>query len=108
MASKTILVIYLVALILIAKNRVDAIIGVNWGRQSAQRLIPSTVVELMLQNGVQEARIYTSREDLLKAFAGTGISLTLSVTDLTVLESPQECADWVRVKSVYFDASSVR
>lgn len=107
MASKTILVIYLFA-ILIAKNRVDAIIGVNWGRQSAQRLIPSTVVDLMLQNGVKEARIYTSREDLLKAFAGTGIGLTLSTTDLTVLESYQKCADWVRLKSVYFDTSSVR
>lgn len=109
MASKTkFLIINLIAITLIAENRVDAVIGVNWGRESAQRLIPSTVVDLLLQNGVKEARIFTAREDLLKAFAGSGIGLSVGANDPTALATRQGCIDWIRPRIPYFSASSIR
>ncbi|XP_057784356.1 glucan endo-1,3-beta-glucosidase 8-like [Salvia miltiorrhiza] len=107
MASKTIPLVYLLT-ILIARKGVDATIGVNWGRESAQRLIPSQVVDLLLQNGVREARVYTSREDLLRAFSGSGIGLTLTVTDLAILQDYEGCKKWVLGRMPYFNVSTVR
>ncbi|KAH6779655.1 hypothetical protein C2S52_010892 [Perilla frutescens var. hirtella] len=106
--SKTILALIYLALILVAEKRVDATIGVNWGRESAQRLIPSAVVDLLLQNGVKEARVYTSRDDLLQAFAGSGIGLTLTVNELFVLDSYDKCKAWVRNKMLNLRMATVR
>lgn len=91
-----------------AKTDVDAVIGVNWGRESAQRLVPSQVVDLLLQNGVKEARIYTSMEDLLRAFVGSGIGLSTTVNDLTVLENYSQCLRWIQKRMPYFKDSNVR
>ncbi|KAG6429101.1 hypothetical protein SASPL_107140 [Salvia splendens] len=107
MASKTIPFVYLL-MILMAKTDVDAVIGVNWGRESAQRLIPSQVVDLLLQNGVKEARIYSSMDDLLKAFVGSGIGLSLTAFDTTVLQDYNQCLKWVQRRMPYFNDSSVR
>lgn len=107
MGSKTILVVYLLA-ILVAKKGVDATIGVNWGRESAQRLVPSTVVDLLLQNGVKEARVYSCRDDLLRAFEGSGIGLSLTVHNIGGLDSYDECKTWIQSKLYYFRASNVR
>ncbi|KAL1550128.1 glucan endo-1,3-beta-D-glucosidase [Salvia divinorum] len=107
MACKSIPFLYLLT-VLMAKTGVDATIGVNWGRESAQRLIPSQVVDLLLQNGVKEARVYTSRTDLLQAFGGSGIGLMLSVNDLSILQDYHECMTWVQSRMPYFNVSSVR
>lgn len=107
MASKTIHLLFLVV-VLIGVGGVDAIIGVNWGRESAQRILPSMVVDLMMQNGVKEARIYTSREDLLKAFAGSGIGLTITVNALDDFETYDQCKTWIQSRIKYFNESNVR
>lgn len=62
----------------------------------------------MMQNGVKEARIYTSREDLLKAFAGSGIGLTMTVNELGTLKTYDQCKAWVKSRMVYFNESNVR
>ncbi|KAL1555361.1 glucan endo-1,3-beta-D-glucosidase [Salvia divinorum] len=107
MASKSIHFLYLL-IIWMAKTGVEATIGINWGRENAQRLIPSQVVDLLLQNGVREARVYTSREDLLQAFTGSGIGLMLSVNDLSILRDYNGCMKWVQSRMRYFNSSSVR
>lgn len=85
----------------------EALIGVNWGRQSAQRLLPSQVVDLMLQNGIGNARIYTSQPDILSAFAGTGINLTVS-TNYPPLRTLQDANAWVDRNMDYIVGSNIR
>ncbi|KAL7138410.1 hypothetical protein ABFS83_10G161700 [Erythranthe nasuta] len=87
----------LLAVILFAM-RSEGSIGMNWGRQSAQRLIPSTVVDLLLQNGIGDVRIYTSQPDILEAFAGSGINITLQIMFLNIINSAQQARDWVGQK----------
>ncbi|GER25824.1 glucan endo-1 3-beta-glucosidas 3 [Striga asiatica] len=75
------------------------VIGINWGRSTAQRLIPSVVVDLLLQNHVPAARIYTSEEDLLQAFAGSGIDLTITIPDWKKVATYDLAQAWVSKKS---------
>ncbi|CAI9758282.1 unnamed protein product [Fraxinus pennsylvanica] len=39
-------------MLLFSATIVEGMIGLNWGRMTSQRLIPSTVVDLFLQNGI--------------------------------------------------------
>ena len=81
----------------------------NWGRTSAQRLLPSQVVDLLLQNGIKHARIFTTEVDILGAFAGSGINLTMSVSDPTFFSANIDVArNWIKWKYVYFRPANVR
>ncbi|EYU18673.1 hypothetical protein ABFS82_10G158400 [Erythranthe guttata] len=98
----------LLAVILFA-IRSEGSIGMNWGRQSAQRLIPSTVVDLLLQNGIGDARIYTSQPDILEAFAGSGINLTVQIIFINFIKTPQEAHDWIGQKiDPFFSTTNIR
>ncbi|CAA0812790.1 Glucan endo-1-3-beta-glucosidase 8 [Striga hermonthica] len=82
-------------------------IGINWGRATAQRLIPSVVVDLLLQNHVPAARVYSSEEDLLQAFVGSGIDLSITIPKWTDVATYDLAQDWVRQKSPWFGPSNV-
>lgn len=86
----------------------DATIGVNWGTQNAQKILPSNAVDLMLQNGIREARIFTTEEKLLRAFSGSGIGLTITITNPTPIRSITQAKFWIRVKGKHFKLSNVR
>nr|XP_009781694.1 PREDICTED: glucan endo-1,3-beta-glucosidase 8-like isoform X3 [Nicotiana sylvestris]XP_016492388.1 PREDICTED: glucan endo-1,3-beta-glucosidase 8-like isoform X3 [Nicotiana tabacum] len=53
--------------------QVDAFVGINWGRMAKQRFVPSMVVDLLLQNGITELRIFQPSLNVLDAFADTNI-----------------------------------
>ncbi|KAG8372032.1 hypothetical protein BUALT_Bualt12G0024500 [Buddleja alternifolia] len=106
MALKMMLLVYL--LILLCRNDVvDAIIGINWGRTSAQRIVPSQVVDLLLQNGISAARIYTSQPDIIRAFHGSGIDLTVSSFNTLGFNTVDAAKVWVQEKFVPF-ADTIR
>ena len=93
---------------LLQSNVADAIIGVNWGRQNAQKLLPSNVVDLILQNGIHSARIFTTEEELLRAFAGSGINLTINIPSPNSFTTPTQANLWVQARKQYFKSSNVR
>ncbi|KAL7138413.1 hypothetical protein ABFS83_10G162000 [Erythranthe nasuta] len=101
---------YIVAVILLGLSigRGECAIGVNWGRNNAQRLIPSMVVDLLLQNGVKEARIYNAQEDILKAFTGSGINLTITLFNFHAIDSEDEAEKWLSQKLGYAKHSNIR
>ncbi|KAK6124731.1 hypothetical protein DH2020_041526 [Rehmannia glutinosa] len=66
------------------------------------------VVDLLLQNGVPEARVYTSQEDILQAFAGSGISLTITIFNISSISSYEDARAWIHKKSPYISTSNVR
>ncbi|KAI3461993.1 hypothetical protein Pfo_018656 [Paulownia fortunei] len=68
---------------------VEGLIGVNWGRQTSHRLIPSMVVDLLLQNNIRHLKLFSPSDNVLKAFAGGDIVITTTlpneaIDDITV------------------------
>ncbi|KZV16590.1 glucan endo-1,3-beta-glucosidase 8-like [Dorcoceras hygrometricum] len=59
----------------------DAFIGINWGRLSSQRLIPSMVVDLLLQNDITNVRIFQQSANVLEAFSDSGIRVTVGLSN---------------------------
>lgn len=86
----------------------EASIGINWGRESAQRLVPSQVVDLMLQNGIGRVRIYTSQNDVLAAFRGSGINITTTVQNPESIRSEEMSRDWVQQRKEHLEHSDVK
>ncbi|XP_051138586.1 glucan endo-1,3-beta-glucosidase 8-like [Andrographis paniculata] len=110
MAAKNTMLVLTLALSVAFSTRgaMAGSIGMNWGRVSAQRLIPSMVVDLLLQNNISAARVYTSQEDILKAFAGSGIQLCVGIFQTSVVSSIDTARQWVRTRSPYLNVSNVR
>ncbi|KAG8372031.1 hypothetical protein BUALT_Bualt12G0024400 [Buddleja alternifolia] len=106
MALKMIHLAYLL-IILCRNDGVEAIIGINWGRASAQRIVPSQVVDLLLQNGISAARIYSTQRDIIRAFRGSGIDLTVSSFNTLGLNSVDAAKNWVENKIVPY-ADTIR
>ncbi|KAL8493889.1 hypothetical protein ACS0TY_024887 [Phlomoides rotata] len=106
MDFKMIALAFILGTYLLQRYVADATIGINWGRQNAQRLLPSNVVDLMLQNGIREARIFTSEEELLRAFDGSGIGLTLNIAPNSF--NLDQAKLWVEARKRYFKPSNVR
>ncbi|KAL2556162.1 Glucan endo-1 [Forsythia ovata] len=79
-------------------NVVEGIIGINWGRMTSQRLIPSTVVDLFLQNRITNVKVSSSSVNVMKAFSGSGIGLTISIPneDLHEYISTKIAQEWVQ------------
>ncbi|KAL8489440.1 hypothetical protein ACS0TY_025369 [Phlomoides rotata] len=108
MDNKMIPLAIFLASYLLQINVIDAVIGINWGRENAQRLLPSNVVDLMLQNGIRAARIFTTEDELLEAFAGSQINLTINIPSYNTIKSLQEAIVWVQTKKEHFIVSNVR
>ncbi|CAA0812792.1 O-Glycosyl hydrolases family 17 protein [Striga hermonthica] len=85
----------------------EGVIGVNWGRKNAQRLIPSVVVDLLLQNRVPAARIYTTETDILEAFVGSGINLAINIFDASKVATYEDARSTVDRRSAWFDPSNI-
>ncbi|XP_073153417.1 glucan endo-1,3-beta-glucosidase 5-like [Henckelia pumila] len=59
----------------------DAFIGLNWGRLSSQTMLPSMVVDLLLQNEIKEVRIFQQGNNVLEAFYNSGIRATTGLSN---------------------------
>lgn len=84
-----------------------ALIGMTWGRQNAQRLLPSQVVDLLLQNGITHLRIFSTQEDILRAFAGSNIDVTITIFDST-LPDFKDARSWFQLKAHFIVPANVR
>ncbi|KAK8918434.1 Glucan endo-1,3-beta-glucosidase 5 [Platanthera zijinensis] len=60
--------------------KAGGIIGVNWGMQQASHpLSPSTVVEMLRDNGVSKVKLFGAEEGPLNALKNTGIQVMLGL-----------------------------
>lgn len=75
--SKLLLCLHL--FLIFTTTLVESYIGISWGRMARQRMIPSMVVDMLLQNGVPEVKLYTTSRNVLEAFAGTNIGVTITM-----------------------------
>ncbi|XP_073153475.1 glucan endo-1,3-beta-glucosidase 8-like [Henckelia pumila] len=95
----------------LCQAKADAFIGINWGRLSSQKLVPSMVVDLLLQNGIQDVRIFQQAENVLEAFYGSGISATLGLANTLLQDYVNETRlnGWIKDKIIkYQDVMTFR
>ncbi|OIT31435.1 PREDICTED: glucan endo-1,3-beta-glucosidase 8-like [Nicotiana attenuata] len=68
-------------IILCMAIRVNSFVGITWGRMQSQQLVPSMVVDLLLQNQIPALRLRTSGSDISEIFSGTNISLAITLVN---------------------------
>lgn len=78
----------------------ESFVGINWGRYATQELVATTAVDLMLQNGFSEIRMFAPRPSALAALEGSsaGVTVTLSRDFLfrdKFISNLQNVSDWV-------------
>ncbi|KAJ8562748.1 hypothetical protein K7X08_031200 [Anisodus acutangulus] len=60
-------------------TQVNSFVGITWGRQQSQELVPSMVVDLLLQNKIPQLRLMTSGYDIIEIFSATNISISVTM-----------------------------
>ncbi|RRT78809.1 hypothetical protein B296_00008535 [Ensete ventricosum] len=73
-------------------------IGANWGTQASHPLPPSTVVQILKDNGIQKAKLFDADDRVLSALANSGIQVMVGIPNnmLASLASDHKAADrWV-------------
>lgn len=73
-------------------------IGANWGTQASHPLPPSTVVQLLKDNGIQKAKLFDADDRVLSALANSGIQVMVGIPNdmLASLASDHKAAErWV-------------
>lgn len=58
---------------------VQGYIGIYWGRFATQSMVPSVVVDMLLQNGISEVRLYAPSPNVLRALQGSSIGVTVTL-----------------------------
>ncbi|KAL2941959.1 Glucan endo-1 3-beta-glucosidase [Bienertia sinuspersici] len=87
--------------------RIDAQIGVAYGREGDNLPSPQEVVNLYKSNGIGAMRIYFPDQETLKALQGSGIKLTLGVgmDEIQSLRSQSVADQWVQTNVVPYISS---
>ncbi|CAK7354390.1 unnamed protein product [Dovyalis caffra] len=73
-------------------------VGVNWGTQATHPLLPSTVVNMLRDNGVQKVKLFDADSTTLTALANSGIQVMVGIPNemLYDLANSEKAADnWV-------------
>lgn len=73
-------------------------IGANWGTQSSHPLPPSTVVRLLIDNGIQKVKLFDADYGTLRALGKSGIEVMVGIPNdmLATIASNMKAADkWV-------------
>ncbi|KAK4720897.1 hypothetical protein R3W88_011130 [Solanum pinnatisectum] len=71
-------------MVLFMTRSVNSFVGITWGRQQSQQLVPSMVVDLILQNKIPALRFMTSASDIVQIFSATNISIVITLTNRNV------------------------
>ncbi|KAM7471812.1 hypothetical protein LguiA_009995 [Lonicera macranthoides] len=73
-------------------------IGVSWGRQTSQKLLPSAVVDMLLANGMDKVKFFSLNHAVLSAFSGSKISITVTIPNVEwqLINSQDKATAWVR------------
>ncbi|CAK9137990.1 unnamed protein product [Ilex paraguariensis] len=61
-------------------------VGVNWGRQTTQKLLPSMVIDMLLANNIKKVKLFSLTDSVLSAFAHTDIEVMVTIPNV-LLES---------------------
>ncbi|XP_020090287.1 glucan endo-1,3-beta-glucosidase 6 [Ananas comosus] len=88
-------------------------IGANWGTQTSHPLSPTTVVQMLKDNGFQKAKIFDAEEGTMSALKKSGLEVMVGIPNdmlATLATSSKAAADWVskNVSSYISDGVNIR
>ncbi|PHU16940.1 hypothetical protein BC332_12635 [Capsicum chinense] len=90
-------------IVLVMARQVNSFVGITWGRAQSQQLVPSMVVDLLLQNNISDLRLMTSGYDIIEIFAATNITISVTLGNHYVWQANRKdlAFNWVneRIKS---------
>ncbi|VFQ94983.1 unnamed protein product [Cuscuta campestris] len=85
--------------VLAAGGPAHGFIGIYWGRYATQSMVPSMVVDLLLQNGISEIRLYSPSTNVLTALEDSSLGVTVTLTNDFVKRMKwsnlQSVRDWI-------------
>lgn len=89
--------IWTLFLLLCKTKHVNCYLGINWGRFASQNMIPSMVVDMLLQNDIRNVKLFSAGNNVLEAFVDTNIGLTVTIPNkiLRPLRDSNEAKKWV-------------
>lgn len=79
-------------------------VGINWGRQTSQKLLPSMVVDMCLANGIDKVRFYSVNDGVLSAFFNTNTQVTVTIPNNELenhINTTEKAKAWV-VKNISY------
>ncbi|OVA16503.1 Glycoside hydrolase [Macleaya cordata] len=85
-------------LLILQLSTAEYTIGVNYGMVADNLPPPSTVASFLKdKTTIDRIKLFDCNPDVLRAFANTGISVTVSVvnSDIIALSKPQPAQDWI-------------
>ncbi|KAI3930735.1 hypothetical protein MKX01_037181 [Papaver californicum] len=73
-------------------------LGVNWGGMSSHHMLPSTVVEMIKNNGIKKVKLFESDNWTVKAFAGSDIEVMVAIPNdkLAHFGKYDHAKEWVK------------
>ncbi|CDP12873.1 unnamed protein product [Coffea canephora] len=91
------LLISAISLLSLETIDVEGYLGMNWGRLATQRMIPSMVVDLLMQNKINYVKLYSASDNVLEAFSVTDIGLEVTMPNVYTqkLKNQADVNDWV-------------
>ncbi|XP_031101425.1 glucan endo-1,3-beta-glucosidase 8-like [Ipomoea triloba] len=68
-----------IALLLLLLSGSEGFIGMQWGRFATQSLVPSMVVDMLLQNGIREIRLSSPSPNVMMALQRSELGVTVAL-----------------------------
>lgn len=67
-------------------------------------------VDMLLQNGIRNVKVYSSSANVIQAFSGTDIEITMTIpnNDLKNITNVEEAKDWLQERVAPFDDVNIR
>ncbi|CAI9118703.1 OLC1v1020303C1 [Oldenlandia corymbosa var. corymbosa] len=87
----------------------EGYLGINWGRVATQRMIPSMVVDMLLQNSINDVKVFSFSSNVLEPIGGTNISLAVTMPNeefefITDLDNANK---WINLKFIKYKTFNV-
>ncbi|XP_019178382.1 PREDICTED: glucan endo-1,3-beta-glucosidase 9-like [Ipomoea nil] len=92
---------WLAVLLLLLLGGAEGFIGMQWGRYATQSLVPSMVVDLLLQNGIKEIRLSSPSPNVMEALQSSELGVTVALQNDFIkrdkfLENIKDVTSWVQ------------
>ncbi|CAI9118704.1 OLC1v1020304C1 [Oldenlandia corymbosa var. corymbosa] len=77
---------------------------------ATQRMIPSMVVDMLLQNNISDVKLYSSSDNVMAPFGGTNIKLSITLTnqELQYVKNDEDAKKWINENiKIYMDKNVI-
>lgn len=83
----------------------DGDLGVNWGTIASHRLLPNTIQQLLLDNGIKKVKIFDADGHTMRVLAETEIEVMIAIPNemLAAMNDYDNAKNWVKQNVTYYN-----